>query len=139
MPIYVLDTDILSLHQRNHKAVTDAVRSHASDSVSISTVTIEEQISGWSALGRSAKNPQQLEFASAFLAALSVSWGSFAVLPLTVAAIARFTALWNARLNVKKNDLRIAAIALEAGATVVTRNRRDFGRVAGLQIEDWSV
>ena len=34
-------------------------------------------------------------------------------------------------------DLRIAAIALARGLTVVTGNIRHFQRVPGLQVENW--
>jgi tRNA(fMet)-specific endonuclease VapC len=54
-------------------------------------------------------------------------------------AIARFEALVALRLNVAKTDLRIAAITLENGGTVVTRNVRDFQRIPQLPVEDWSV
>jgi hypothetical protein len=67
-----------------------------------------------------------------------VSWNRFAITPMTVSAWTRFESPVRAKLNVKRNDLRIAAIAKEIGATVVTRNRRDFGRVPGLLIEDWA-
>ena len=60
-------------------------------------------------------------------------------LSFPVPAIHRFNALVKLKLNVGKMDLRIAAIALEHGATVVTRNVRDFGRVPNLTIEDWTV
>jgi tRNA(fMet)-specific endonuclease VapC len=43
------------------------------------------------------------------------------------------------KLNVGRMDLRIGAIALEHGATVVTRNLRDFRRIPNLTAEDWSV
>ena len=36
-------------------------------------------------------------------------------------------------------DMMIAAIALANDLTLVTHNTREFGRVAGLKIEDWEV
>ncbi len=108
------------------------------DQLCVSTVTLEEQIGGWSAVARSAKTPQESEYAAMLLAALVVSWNRFAITPMTVSARVKFESLVRAKLNVKHNDLRIAAIAKEIGATLVTRNRRDFGRVPGLVIEDWA-
>jgi tRNA(fMet)-specific endonuclease VapC len=42
------------------------------------------------------------------------------------------------KLNVRKMDLRIAAVVLEQNATLVTRNARDFKQVPGLTFVDWS-
>ena len=62
----------------------------------------------------------------------------FRILPFDLAAILRYQQLAQQKLGVRKPDLRIAAIALERQGTVVTRNRRDFQRVPGLSIVDWS-
>ncbi|MFN0017816.1 MAG: type II toxin-antitoxin system VapC family toxin [Pirellulaceae bacterium] len=37
------------------------------------------------------------------------------------------------------NDMLIAAIALATSCTLITHNTAEFGRVAGLVIEDWQV
>jgi tRNA(fMet)-specific endonuclease VapC len=139
MPAFVLDTDILSHYQRDHPRVCAAISEHSTDQHCLSSVSIEEQISGWSGLSRSAKTHQDQERAAILLATVVVSWNRFAIVPITEPALRRFELLVGAKLNVKYNDLRIAAIALELGAVVVTRNRRYFGRVPGLVIEDWSI
>jgi tRNA(fMet)-specific endonuclease VapC len=36
------------------------------------------------------------------------------------------------------NDLKIAAICQAHGLTLVTANTNEFGRVAGLKVEDWA-
>ncbi len=36
-------------------------------------------------------------------------------------------------------DLQIAAIALANNLTLITHNTREFGRVDGLQVDDWEV
>lgn len=64
------------------------------------------------------------------------------VLPFDSAAAERYGSL-RARLERAGNhldepDLRIASIALSRGLTLVTANLRHFGRVPGLEAEDWA-
>lgn len=96
-------------------------------------------MTGWYAEIRQAKNPAQAARAYEQLALTVKFFAVTTLLPYTEMDMARFEQLLRLKLNVGKNDLRIAAIALENNAVVVTRNGRDFGRVPDLVIEDWTL
>jgi tRNA(fMet)-specific endonuclease VapC len=102
-------------------------------------VNVEEALGGWYALLRQARTNAEQARAASRLANAFMFLAQFPVYPLTEAALDRADQLAKSRLNVGKMDLKIAALALELGATVVANNRRDFGRVPGLVIEGWSV
>ena len=60
------------------------------------------------------------------------------VLSFSDEAQERFDELRKRRIRIGTMDLRIASIALVEGATVLTANTRDFEKVSGLMIEDWT-
>jgi tRNA(fMet)-specific endonuclease VapC len=139
MSLYILDTDTLTLFRDGHAQVCARVATHPASDIAATIISVEEQLGGWYALLRRAGKPDQFEFAYRRLAETIRFYGGIRIEEFTRPAINRYGQLLALRLNVGRMDLRIAAIALEAGATVATRNRRDFGRVPGLNIEDWSV
>jgi tRNA(fMet)-specific endonuclease VapC len=65
----------------------------------------------------------------------------YATLPFDDVAAGRFgqirAALETAGTPIGPYDMQIAAIALVHGLIVVTHNIREFGRIAGLALEDW--
>lgn len=140
MSLYLLDSDTLTLFQRRHGLVMARVAAaRVAHQVTVSVISVEESYGGWHARIRKARKPDELADAYAGLAQAAAVFGSFSILPFPIPAQQRFDGFKKLKLNVGPNDLRIAAIALEAGATVVTRNLRDFQRVPGLACEDWSV
>jgi len=139
MIAYVLDSDILSLYQLGQIKVTRAIESRLPDELSITVINVEEQLTGWYRLLRRVKRPDQLALAYQSLADNVRFLAHFPILTYHERAMNRFDDLVALRLNVGKMDLRIAAIAIEEGCTVVTRNLRDFGRIPGLAVEDWSI
>ncbi|HKA06684.1 MAG TPA: type II toxin-antitoxin system VapC family toxin [Gemmataceae bacterium] len=138
MSLYVLDTDIVSLFQHDDAAVAASVQRHPIEELAITVLTVEEQLSGWYNELRKAKKPAILAAVYQQMALTVQFLGHLPILSFTEPAIKRYEALQELKLKVKKTDLRIAAIVLEQNAVLVTRNARDFSRVPGLRIEDWS-
>jgi len=139
MGLYILDTDILSLYQLGNATVRQRIAEHAPSDLTVTIITVEEQLSGWYTLRRRVKGREKIarvyeRFTENVRFLTRVQITSF-----SESAIRRYEELIGMKLGVRGNDLRIAAIALDLSATLVTRNRQDFQRVPSLPIEDWSV
>jgi tRNA(fMet)-specific endonuclease VapC len=139
MSLYVLDTDILSLYQEGHPGIRQHIAQHPPDELSTSIISVEEQLSSWYTLRRRVKGRDQLARAYERFAQNVRMLSRLQILSYSTEAIDRYDVLRRSKLGVKGNDLRIAAIALQNSAIVITRNRVDFERIPGLRIEDWSV
>jgi tRNA(fMet)-specific endonuclease VapC len=138
VPLYVLDTDMLSLFQRGHASVCAAVARQRPEDLAVTVITVEEQLSGWYTLLRRSRAPRELAAVYRRLAENVAFLARVKLLTFTEAAISLFEELRAQKMGIATMDLRIAAIALEHSATLVTRNLRDFKKIHGLRIEDWA-
>ena len=102
-------------------------------------ITFEEQTRGWlSILGQSRSLDEQVE-AYRRLKRLLDNYLKIKVLDFDAKAATEFRRLHWLRLRIGAMDLKIAAIALAHDAILLTRNLKDFSRVPGLRIEDWTM
>jgi tRNA(fMet)-specific endonuclease VapC len=138
MSLFVLDTDMVSLLQRGHPRVAARCAAQRPEELAITVITLEEQLSGWYTLLRQTKQPDDLVKVYQSLVESLVFLARLTILPLTLPSIARFQQLVGLKLNVGRMDLRIAAIVQEHQGVLVTRNVRDFARVPGLVLADWT-
>jgi tRNA(fMet)-specific endonuclease VapC len=139
MSLYVLDTDTLTLAQRGHRNISCRIQSMDPLDLAITVISVEEQLSGWYTLLLKSKDPAKLERVYQRLAENVTYLSQCSILPFTKTAIERCAHLRALKLNIGKMDLAIAAIVLEHGGILVTRNTPDFRRVANLALEDWSL
>lgn len=138
MSLFVLDTDLLSLWQHGHPILSARILACKPSDLAITVITVQEQLDGWHAQLNRGKDPQHTAALYQRLASTIRFLARVPILNFSEAAIARYEILRTLKLNIGKMDLRIAAIVLEHDAILVTRNGRDFARVAGLRFEDWS-
>ena len=134
----ILDTDTLSYFEQGRQRVVLKILSLPLSETVITVISIEEQFSGRQAYLRKAKTIAQIADAYQKMTDTARVLSGFHIVTFSEAAIHRHRALVALRLNLGAMDLRIAAIALEEDATVITRNLRDFERVPGLRCENWA-
>lgn len=138
--IWILDTDHISLFQRGNPNVTRKIQSTPRSELAVTIISYEEQIRGWlKVVSRSSGDVEQLTFAYSKLNENLDFYRTKTVLDFNTAASTEFQQLLRQKTKTGTQDLKIAAIALSVSAIIVTRNQRDFQRVPGLRIEDWSI
>jgi len=139
---HLLDTDHLSILQRPgsflHSAVLANLNRHTPGDAVVSIVSFHEQMLGCNNKISKAITEADLVRGHELFQAIIEDYTRFTVLPFDAAAAGEFTSLRSRRIRIATKDLRIATTSLTRNLTLVTRNRRDFGLVPGLRIEDWT-
>jgi tRNA(fMet)-specific endonuclease VapC len=139
---YLLDTDHLSILQRQTGPAYAALRAHLAlhplTDFACSIISFHEQSLGCHTYINQARNPYEVVRGYEMLAQVLQDFVIIPVLPFDAAAQLVFGQLRSQRVRIPTMDLRIAASAASRGLTLLTRNARDFGKVPGLPIEDWT-
>ncbi|MFN6476111.1 type II toxin-antitoxin system tRNA(fMet)-specific endonuclease VapC [Nostoc sp. DedQUE07] len=130
--IYLLDSNVcIRLINNSSPAVTTQLASQQPEDILVSTIT---QLELYYGAYRSAQQKRNLEILQRF-------FSQFIILPLDPEA-ARIAGRIRAELAASGTpigpyDVQIAAIAMANNLIVATHNTKEFGRVNGLQIQDW--
>ena len=139
--MYILDTDHLSLMQRNGLE-GQRIRSRLSvlpvDQVATTVISYEEQVKGRLLVLSQAKTAEKVTSAYRGLQQLAVDYRSIALLAFDTDVFDAARQLRKQYPRLGAMDLKIAAIALTQSAILLSRNRSDFGQIAELRLEDWS-
>ena len=138
MSLFLLDTDTLTLYQHGHHNLKDPVIAAIPLGLAITVISVEEQLDGWHAFLNRSRTDARLAHAYQNMTDNIRTLSGLFIVTFSELAIRRYNALLAMKLNIGKMDLRIAAIALEEDATVITRNLRDFERVPQLKCENWA-
>ncbi len=137
--MFILDTNHLR-ELTDGTMLGEKLRSRISASatgVVTSIISADESLRGWLAYIAKANSPQRESVAYSRLNEMIDILGDLIRLPYDLEAAARFDAFRKAGVQIGTKDLKIACIALEHDATVLTRNIKDFIKVPGLKLENW--
>jgi tRNA(fMet)-specific endonuclease VapC len=136
---FLFDTDHLTLFEHGHAAVGSKMAHQPPGAVGLSVTTVEEALRGRLGALSQARDGVQRIARYALLQSTVQLVNQFPVAVYDQAAEAQFQQLKALRLRVGSQDLKMAAIALVNGLTLLARNRQDFTGIPGRLLDDWSV
>jgi tRNA(fMet)-specific endonuclease VapC len=138
MPLYLLDTDHISLIQRGHPQVIARYEAVPEQDIAVSVIGYEEQLRGRLAVIGQVKTPEHLSLAYQRVREMQEFFCQMRLLDFDVDANRIYTTLRQQHRRLGTMDLRIAATALAAQSTLVTRNTQDFSPISGLSLDNWA-
>jgi tRNA(fMet)-specific endonuclease VapC len=139
MSLWILDTDHISLLQRNHSNIRKRLLLIDPNKIFVTVITFEEQMRGRLNQVKQAKSQESLISAYHALRETIEDYKRLNLLDFDKDAYSCHMNLLRQKIRIGSQDLRIAAIALSVDGILVTRNQKDFEKVPNLKIEDWTL
>lgn len=140
--MYILDTDLFSLMDRSNSMESHRLRFRLAgirnDDLATTIITFEEQSRGWLSWIRQSRTLEQEVSRYRELKKMIESYHKVKILDFDERAATHFAMLRKEHRRIGTMDLKIAAIAIANDATLLSRNLKDFGKVSGLNVEDWA-
>jgi tRNA(fMet)-specific endonuclease VapC len=140
---FLLDTDHISILQKQsgpeYLTLITRVAQVPRTDLAFCIVSFHEQVLGCHTYIAHAKTAADIVRGYQIFERVLAAFAAAPVLPFDANASATFDDLVAQRVRIATMDLRIASIARSLGLTLLTRNTRDFAKVPGLVIEDWTI
>ncbi|MFN7247960.1 MAG: type II toxin-antitoxin system VapC family toxin [Microcystis sp.] len=140
--MYLLDTDHISILDRGGQPAQQLLKKLAaitSSEVATTIITYEEQMRGWISYIAKTNSIETQVVAYRRLEKHLANYRTIPIVGFDEKAGQVFQELRVTYPRLGSMDLKIAAISMVNQAILLTRNLSDFGQIAGLRAEDWTI
>lgn len=130
---YLLDTDILIYSIKGNQKVNEKFRELRSEPKAISVITYGELVFG-------AKKSSSMEKNLARVRRIAELFPIIDITPAIMETFGEYKAMLSkSGLIIDDMDLMIAATAITHNFVLVTNNVKHFGRIEGLEVDNWAI
>lgn len=131
----LIDTSVLIDHERGRLDLEGRIGGRENEPFLLSVISVSELLHGVHRADERVRRARRSAFVEATL-------DQFPILALDLPTARVHAELWAELVRegrlIGAHDLWLAAAAVAHGLTLITADVRDFGRVPGLVMEDWS-